>query len=233
MSHGPERLVPNTVFYLFYSSKGDMISTIIGMSQSFGCASLELTPDVKQAITEGVLRSQSHEIPSASLLDGDEKAIHQSKTFPGVAPSMSQEVVLTISGEDDDYSTYSRSFKIDSSDPDACKQLIAQEIECALSEDSADGGGEAMVLTAEVIRPEELVVSKSKSWGSRSFEPNVSAVADDEYPNQDSQSLSTVSTSVRREPRNDLKVEIERHNGHVQSTCGACASISALLGLHW
>lgn len=61
-------------------------------------------------------------------------------------------IVLTLSGgENDGDSLYSRTFKVDRTDPEKCAQVIKQEVACALSEDQ-DGteGSEVKTLKAEV-----------------------------------------------------------------------------------
>jgi hypothetical protein len=61
-------------------------------------------------------------------------------------------IVLTLSGGGEDAdSLYSRSFKVDRTDPEKCAQVIKQEIVCALSEDQNNTErSELKVLKAEV-----------------------------------------------------------------------------------
>ena len=226
-----------------------MLNSLIGLAQSFGQELINPAPDAQSNIAQGskdeetstdellLQHHRSHEIVSTKLLETDENALLQSRSFPGIDHNLSQEIVLTITGEnDDDCSTYNRTFKVDHADPEKCKAVIAQEIACALSDDSVATPGKARLLKAEVVRsgrtPSELriskSISKSKSWGSKSTKPNVHTV-DDEEDAYSVHTMSTMSMSVRREPRNDLTVDIDKPESGIRASFLACASVSAML----
>jgi len=140
----------------------------------------------------------------------------------------SLEIMLTISGEDDEGSVYSRIFEVDCSNPKEYQKVIAHEMACALSEDGTESKGETRHLRANVslfkqTTPNELSIAKSVSWGTKSVQTT-------DYENfEDARSLSTISTSVHREPRNDLTVEISKRDSKIVTACVACASMSTVL----
>eukprot|EP00977_Amphora_coffeiformis_P009934 scaffold2310_cov164-Amphora_coffeaeformis.AAC.7 len=185
-------------------TSGTMFTSLLGLAKSFGKGIIDPTPDVPS----DVIRNQSHEF---------------------------HEITLTLSGEKDDGSFYSRSFEVDPSDPRKYKDVIVQEISCALSENGTESKRETRYLRAKVApagrkTPSELYLKNSKSWGSKSSKPKVQTVQSEEDDGfEDAQSLSTISMSLPREPRDDLTVEIYKRDGEIRTAFVTCESISALM----
>ena len=89
-------------------------------------------------------------------------------SVPEISRSFSREIVLTVSNDKDGDSLYSRSFRVDSSNPRKSEEVIVQEIVCALSEDSNASplATERRTLRAEIVPDHDASDDASSEGGS-------------------------------------------------------------------
>ena len=152
-----------------------------------------------------------------------------------------QEILLTLSNNNDEESLYSSTFKVDPSDPVKCTEAISQEISFALSEDGEESTMHGLTLTAGDDTASATntysTCSRSGTLGSTgntvttagntvtTSKEDVSTVPGKHWE-EDSSAFTPLTQADHPQANDDLTIEVEQVNT-VRSA--ACAALNVML----